>query len=74
MMRLSEFRRACVSEFGEDYAPVLLRDHWLAPLGGTANEAIERGVAPRQVWEALCIDLSVPVARRHGRGLPDPRE
>lgn len=73
-MRLSEFRRACVSEFGEDYAPVLLRDHWLAVLGGTANEAIERGVAPRQVWEALCDDLAVPVARRHGRGLPEPRE
>ncbi|MFD5599662.1 DUF3046 domain-containing protein [Leucobacter sp. NPDC058333] len=71
---MSEFRRACASEFGPDYAPILLRDHWLASLAGTANEALERGVAPRHVWEALCVDLNVPVGRRHGRGLPDPRD
>lgn len=73
-MKLSEFRRACVSEFGADYAGVLLRDHWLTALDGTANEALERGVAARAVWEALCVDLDVPRERRHGRGLPDPRD
>ncbi|WP_053383596.1 DUF3046 domain-containing protein [Leucobacter celer] len=72
-MRLSEFRRACVAEFGEDYAGVLLRDHWLAALGGTANEALERGIAARAVWEALCVDLGVPEQRRYGRGLRDPQ-
>ncbi|WP_442918770.1 DUF3046 domain-containing protein [Leucobacter sp. USHLN153] len=70
---MSEFRRACVAEFGADYAPVLLRDHWLSVLDGTPNEAIERGTPPREVWDALCADLNVPVERRHGRGLPDPR-
>ncbi|QBE47875.1 DUF3046 domain-containing protein [Leucobacter triazinivorans] len=73
-MRLSEFRRACVSEFGEDYSGVLLRDHWLAALGGTADEALDRGVPARTVWEALCADLGVPEHRRYGRGLRDPRE
>ncbi|UOR02813.1 DUF3046 domain-containing protein [Leucobacter allii] len=73
-MKLSEFRRACAAEFGAEYAGVLLRDHWLAALGGTAEEALERGVAARAVWEALCTDLDVPPERRYGRGLPDPRD
>ncbi len=72
-MKLSEFRRACAAEFGTDYAGVLIRDHWLTALGGTAHEALERGVPARDVWQALCVDLDVPVERRHGRGLVDPR-
>ena len=73
-MRLSEFRRACAEEFGVDYAGVLLRDHWLAAIAGTPDEAIARGVPVRTVWAALCEDLSVPLERRHGRGLIDPRD
>ncbi len=73
-MRLSEFRRACAEEFGAEYAGVLLRDHWLAPLGGTPDEALARGVPAREVWAVLCADLGVPVERRHGRGLIDPRD
>lgn len=68
-MRISEFRRACAAEFGEEYAAVLLRDHWLRELGATAQEALAAGVEARAVWEALCVDLEVPEARRHGRGL-----
>lgn len=60
-------------EFGEAYAGVLLRDHWLAPLDGTANEAIARGVPVREIWQAICVELQVPEARRHGRGLIEPR-
>ncbi len=73
-MRLSEFYRAAAEEFGDAYSGVLLRDHWLAPLEGTANEAIARGVPAREVWIALCVDLQVPENRRYGRGLRDPRE
>ncbi|MBK0419331.1 DUF3046 domain-containing protein [Leucobacter sp. CSA1] len=73
-MRLSEFQRAVAEEFGEAYAGVLIRDHWLAALGGTAREALERGVPARKVWDALCVDLDVPVERRHGRGLRPPRD
>lgn len=73
-MKRSEFRLACAEEFGEAYAGVLIRDHWLAVLGGTAAEALERGVAAREVWTALCDDLDVPLSRRHGRGLREARE
>ncbi|QIM19769.1 DUF3046 domain-containing protein [Leucobacter coleopterorum] len=72
-MRMSEFQRACAEEFGTDYSRVLVRDHWLAVLGGTAQEALARGVEARDVWRALCEDLQVPVERRYGRGLLDPR-
>lgn len=71
-MRISEFQRAMREEFGLTYSGVLIREHWLASLGGTAQDALDRGVAVREVWGALCEDLQVPVARRHGRGLRDP--
>lgn len=73
-VRMSEFQRAMREEFGDVYAGVLVRDHWLATLGGTAQDALDRGVPAREVWFTLCEDLQVPVARRHGRGLIDPRE
>lgn len=73
-MRMSEFQRACADEFGADYSHVLIRDHWLAVFGGTAQEALSRGVAARDVWQALCAELEVPHERRYGRGLIDPRE
>ncbi|WP_449278705.1 DUF3046 domain-containing protein [Leucobacter sp. GX24907] len=72
-MKRSEFKRACAEEFGEAYSGVLIRDHWVAALGGTAADALERGVSVREVWAALCEDLQVPLARRHGRGLTEPR-
>lgn len=72
-MRQSEFQRAMAEEFGESHSGVLLRDHWLTALGGTALEALERGVPAREVWLALCQDLQVPVERWHGRGLREPR-
>ena len=72
-MRLSEFQRAMAEEFGEVYAGVLMRDHWLAEFEGTARDALERGVPARHVWEALCVEMQVPEQRRYGRGLRDPR-
>lgn len=71
-MRLSEFQVAVREEFGEVYSGVLLRDHWLSRLAGTAQDALDRGVPAREVWEALCEDLQVPLERRHGRGLREP--
>lgn len=72
-MRRREFAIACAEEFGETYSGVLIRDHWLSVFGGTAAEALDRGVAARDVWLALCEDLGVPSERWHGRGLRDPR-
>lgn len=73
-MRISEFQRAMREEFGDAYSGVLVRDHWLTSLGGSAQDALDRGVPARDVWFALCEDLQVPQARRHGRGLIDPRD
>ncbi|MGK0715529.1 DUF3046 domain-containing protein [Leucobacter sp. W1153] len=73
-MRLSEFQRAVAEEFGEIYAGVLMRDHWISELDGTAQDALAVGVPARRVWEALCVEMQVPEQRRYGRGLRDPRD
>lgn len=72
-MRMSEFHRACAAEFGTEYSGVVIRDHWITSLDGTAQDALSRGVATRDIWQALCEDLDVPLDRRHGRGLLEPR-
>ncbi len=73
-VRKSEFARAIVDEFGEGYGRVVTRDVVLPTLGNvSADEAIARGDEPRDVWLALCDVESVPVARRHGVGLPKPK-
>ncbi|WP_166985110.1 DUF3046 domain-containing protein [Canibacter zhoujuaniae] len=73
-MKASEFRRAVEEEFGVSYSSVLIRDHWLVALGGTAQEALEAGVPAKTVWLALCDDFAIPEDRRHGRGLIDPQK
>ncbi|MBM6405007.1 DUF3046 domain-containing protein [Phycicoccus sp. CSK15P-2] len=66
-MRHSRFWELMAGEFGDTYARTLARTHVMSALGGrTASEALDAGVAPRQVWRALCDDLDVPEARRHG--------
>jgi hypothetical protein len=73
-MRKSEFSRAVADEFGEAYGRVVTRDLVIAELGDrTADEAVAQGVPPRDVWLALCAAEGVPVARRYGVGLPEPR-
>jgi hypothetical protein len=73
-MRLSEFHYAVTEEFGA-YGAVLVRDLVLSALGGrTAEQAIAAGLPPREVWFALCAAEDVPPARRHGAGLPKPRD
>lgn len=62
-MRLSEFRSASAEAFGEAYAPTLCKEMALTGLDSmTANQALERGVAPRDVWHALCEQMSVDPA------------
>lgn len=72
-MRHRAFRKAVAEEFGDAHSGVLLRDYWIAVLGSTPEEALERGVAPRDVWEALCVEFQVAESRRYGRDLDDPR-
>lgn len=53
--------------FGADYAPSLRKHLALTRLGSmTADAALESGVAPRDVWHALCDELDAPAAVRAG--------
>ncbi|MBD3781484.1 MAG: DUF3046 domain-containing protein [Micrococcales bacterium] len=70
-MRHSRFWELMAEEFGEAYSRSLARSQHLTALGGhTADEALEAGVAPREVWTALCDQMDVPEERRHGRDHP----
>jgi hypothetical protein len=70
-VRLSEFRQAIVDEFGSAYGQVLTNDLVLAELGDrTADQALKSGIAPREVWLAVCRAADVPPSRWHGAGLP----
>lgn len=72
-MRRSEFLRAVDLEFGAR-ASMLKTDLVLDALGNrTADEALEAGVAPREIWLALCEETDVPAERRYGVGRLEPR-
>lgn len=73
-MTRSEFSRAIADEFGEAYGRSLVRDLVLTPLGErTAEQALAAGVAPREIWFALCAAMDVPRERWHGAGRPQPK-
>lgn len=58
-------------EFGSGYAHHLAGDLVLGDLGDmTALEALERGVAPRRVWLAVCEVQGIPAHRRLGPDVP----
>ena len=72
-MRRSEFQRAVDDEFGAR-AAFLVADLSLSGVGHrTAVQALADGVAPRDVWRALCVETDVPESRRHGAGRLDLR-
>jgi hypothetical protein len=65
---MSHFWTLMNDEFGQAYAGSLARDHVLGALDNrTILEALEAGVPPREVWEAVCEDMDVPPAHRLGR-------
>ena len=70
-VRLSEFWRLMDDEFGSGYSRVLARSHAIHAMHDrSADEALEEGVEPREVWRALCADLEVPPDRWLGQDLP----
>jgi hypothetical protein len=74
-MRLSDFWRLMDDEFGASYARSLAREHVLGALGNrTPVQALESGTEPREAWLALCADMDVPVERRLGKELRDPKK
>ena len=72
-MRRSEFDRAVRDEFGVGGGALIL-DLVLAGVGSrTAVQALDDGVAPREVWLALCEEMDVPPERRYGAGRLEPK-
>jgi hypothetical protein len=72
-VRRSEFLRAVDDEFGAR-GESLVADLVLTGLGHrTAAEALAAGVAPKEVWLALCTETDVPAERRYGAGRLEPR-
>ena len=72
-MKRSEFQTAVDDEFGSAYGGVVVNDLVLERVGGrTAREALAAGIAPREVWLALCEATDVPPERRHGVGRRAP--
>ena len=66
-MKLSEFWTNMDYEFGAGYARVLAGDLVLGSLGNmTALEALEAGVAPKDVWLVVCETQDIPEVRRLG--------
>lgn len=73
-MKLSEFQRAIVDEFGSTYGQALTTDLVLGELGNrTAQQALAAGIAPREVWIALCREAGVPQSHWYGAGKPAPK-
>ncbi|WP_152192133.1 DUF3046 domain-containing protein [Georgenia satyanarayanai] len=73
-MKHSEFRQALEETFGSAYGRTLAAELVLVPLGNrTADAALAAGVAPQEVWDAVCeeMDLGERVRWRH-RGTLDP--
>lgn len=71
-MRRSEFLRAVDVEFGARGAAIV-NDLVLSDIGRTSADALDEGVPPRDIWQALCTDMDVPAARRHRAGRLEPR-
>lgn len=64
-MRLTHFRQLMNDEFGAVRAGSIARDHVFSALDGrTAEQALEVGREPRDVWRAVCAEFEVPVERR----------
>jgi hypothetical protein len=70
----SEFLRALVDEFGDVMSHSVSSDVIIGAVGNlSAMEALDAGVEPKVVWAALCDVMDVPLHRRHGVGLSDPK-
>ncbi len=74
-MRVSEYQLAMTDEFGEAYGRVISHDLVLGAIGGlTAEQAIQAGVATREIWLAICEATDVPPERRYGVGQREPKK
>ncbi len=64
-MRITELRRLMAEEFGRVRSEMLARDHVFSALGGrTADQALQAGIDPKEIWLAVCEAFDVPPERR----------
>lgn len=63
VLKQSEFRAALAATFGDALGPSYAQDVYLPGVGATAQQALEAGVEPLEVWHALCEALDRPEAR-----------
>ena len=58
-MKVSEFWEGVDAVFGATLGRSYASDLYLTSLCGTCEEALDRGVAPQEVWEALVDEAGV---------------
>jgi hypothetical protein len=64
-VRHTEFWARMDHHLGAAYARVWASQFVMASLGGrTAQEALDAGVEPKQVWRAVCEALELPASER----------
>jgi len=64
-MRHTEFWSRMEDALGEAYARAWASQYVLADLGGrTAQEALDAGTAPKEVWAAVWRALDLPASQR----------
>ncbi|MEL0236772.1 MAG: DUF3046 domain-containing protein [Aquiluna sp.] len=67
-MTLSRFQELVADEFGASFSQVVLSDTRLTSHQDlTPLQLLERGVDPKEIWHAICVQLEVPVERRQGK-------
>lgn len=70
-MKISRFNELVRDEFGAAYAAVIIQDLSLDSLQDrTAAQALSAGLDPAQIWQAICLQSSIPKERWQGRKLP----
>lgn len=66
-MRYREFWQLVDEVLGSAHGRALVRELVLPGLGDrTAEQALDFGIEPRDVWHALCDELDVPDRQRWG--------
>ena len=64
-MKHSELTEALAVTFGSAYGTALLHDLTLPALAhARPASALEAGVSPRAVWEAICLEMDLPEEAR----------
>lgn len=69
-MRLTEFSRLLNDEFGETQAKWIAHSHVLTGREATADELIDAGCDPAEIWDGIMHDFHIPEERRLGKDNP----